>query len=92
MTGSPGEPGRVDRSGRVFVVGSDPAMIPHRPPETSKPADARERSSTWRYSVRGIPGALYMVATEKIGSDEALQILAQHFGIENVLALEGGAT
>lgn len=55
-------------------------------------AHGRDSSTTWRYTVRGIPGTLYIITTERVTSDEAIRILAQHFGIENVLTLEGGAS
>ncbi|MCB1685952.1 MAG: hypothetical protein KDI31_15765 [Pseudomonadales bacterium] len=56
-----------------------------------EPAPGSEMFATWRYRVRGIHGTLYLVSTEKLTSEVALQHLTQHFGRDSVLMLEGGA-
>lgn len=47
--------------------------------------------ATWRYSVRGVPGVLYLVSPDPIDREDALRRLEQHYGRANILTLEGGA-
>jgi hypothetical protein len=51
---------------------------------------AHQRFTTWRYTLSGKVGTLYMVSSEPITRDEALRGLALRYGCDRVLTLKPG--
>lgn len=48
-----------------------------------------ERFSTWRYTLSGAAGTLYLISSEKLNRDEALKALSDRYG-DRLLTLKAG--